>query len=217
MPFAPTRLAFPFVLAALVCAACSSSGGSPATGSDAGDAGGPPPAAPQTYVGAIDNTDAAAALVSANGSTLLFFCGGSKSVATLTHWMRGAVTVDGPFTLTDGPAWTARGQPDGNGGLSGMIDLGGTQPPLTWSLRPVAPGTLEGLYDAQAAGGLPTLIVTQSMSATPPAGQGAFKLAGTIEQVVPLMPIAWIAGQGIPVNVTVSGMTQQVFLQRAQP
>lgn len=215
MTLASRRFSFAFPFAALLCAACSSSGGSPAAGSDAGDAGGLPPAAPQTYVGAIDNTDAAAALVSANGSTLLFFCGGSMSVTTLTHWMRGAAAVDGPFMLSDG-TWTASGQP-GGGGIAGTIDPGGGQPQLTWSLHPVAAGTLEGLYDAQAAGALPTLIVTQPMSAAQPAGQGAFKLAGTIEQVVPLMPIAWIAGQGIPVNVTVSGMTQQVFLQRAEP
>lgn len=215
MPHASHHLSFTLPFTALLFTACSSSSGSPAAASDAGDGGGLPPAAPQTYVGSIDKTDASAALVAANGSTLLFFCGGPQSVTTLTHWMRGSVAVDGPFMLGDG-TWTASGQPNGSG-LSGTIDPGGGQPQLTWSLHPVATGTLEGLYDAQVAGGLPTLIVTQPMSAAQPAGQGAFKLAGTIEQVVPLMPIAWIAGQGIAVNVTVSGMTQQVFLQRAQP
>jgi hypothetical protein len=217
--FAPSRWASLATVAAVALAstlvACSSGSGSPAGGGDAGDAGGLPPAAPQTYVGTIDKTDAAAGLVSANGSTLLFFCGGPQTYTTLTHWMQGSAAVDGPFTLTDG-TWTAKGQPSG-GGLSGTIDPGGGQPQLTWSVRPVIAGTLEGLYDAQVDGGMPTLIVMQPSASTPAAGQGAFRLAGAIQQVVPLMPIAWVAGEGIGVNVTVSGAMQEVFVTRAQP
>jgi hypothetical protein len=207
--FAPHRLSSLVAVVLEVVLACTLG----ACGSS--KTGGPPPAAPQTYVGTIDKTDAVAGAVAANGSALLFFCGGAQSYATLTHWMRGSVSLDGPFTLTDG-TWTAKGQP-GSAGISGTIDPGGGQALLTWSVRPVVSGTLEGLYDAQVDGGLPTLIVTQPTPSATPTGQGAFKLASTVEQVVPLMPIQWVADEGIAVDVTVSGAAQQVFVTRAQP
>jgi len=215
-PFFSARFASLPLLLSMATAACSSGG----SGGGGNGGGGPPPAAPQTFVGAIDGTDAAAALVASNGSVLLFFCGGAQSYATLTHWLRGSgVSLAGSFTLDDA-TWKVTGAPASGGGFSGTIDPGGNAAPMTWSLRPVAAGTLEGLYDANAAGGLPTLIVSQPSASAPAAAQGAFRLSagsGSIEQVVPLMPLEWVANQGIPVNVLVSGSNQEVFLTRAQP
>jgi hypothetical protein len=163
----------------------------------------------QVLVGTVADSDARVGIVTTTRQARLFFCGGATSYMTATHWF--TVDLDSSHQVvqdsgTSGP-FSVVGRVD-SGGATGTVVLGDNQMHV-FQAAPVAPGTLAGVYEANAQCGKVGLIVTQPSSDQAPDGQGACVAPPTggpdlakVGQVNPLLPIARAADGSIRVEVT---------------
>ncbi len=196
--------------------ACGGGGsGNPAPPADAGA---------EVFVGPIQGTDGYGGLVVGSNDALIFFCGGSTHVATLTHWFHHAAIAGGAsFDLTDG-SFTASGSKSANGWTGTYSTPSGG--PYPWSLAPAALDTAQGVYwrviaDAGNAGAV------VAPSGADVAFVGAFKtLSSGILEVTPLDRPVTVTAQGLHVEASLSaggadggadGGTLDFYIQRAEP
>ena len=147
----------------------------------------------RVFVGQVSGSDARIGVVATDHSARIFFCGGSTTYTTMTHWIP-AVPIDahgGTLALQEGSGgWTVAGQVS-DAGVSGEVTpANGSM--LPFHADPVATGTVAGLYEAAGPCGKVGLIVAQGSTSETPVGQGACVPAiggASPEQVNPIHPI----------------------------
>ncbi len=173
----------------------------------------PPAETTQVFVGSVAGTDASVAFVLTGSDALFFACGGTMTLATLTHWFHGTTSLGQPWSFAETTsAATATGTVTATG-ASGMLSPGGGSAPVAWSAAPPAAGTLTGLYTEEIDGqGLADLIVEQAAPGAAPAAVGAFRTPlNIVLQVTPFDPIA-MTPKGILASAVVNGVTEQLTL-----
>ncbi|MET0387782.1 MAG: hypothetical protein ABW321_17555 [Polyangiales bacterium] len=166
--------------------------------------------APERFVGDVDDSDVRVAVVTDRQRARLFFCGGMQSVASATHWFNVDLDGDEVDAEEQGFKLHARFADDTvEGEITGPSD-GDAR---SFTLAPVAKGTIGGLYEGKGECGRIALIASQSNEDAEVEGQGACVGPGrTPEQVNPITPIALQQG-GVPVESPGAGDT--VILQPA--
>jgi hypothetical protein len=187
--------------AATTSVGCSSS--SPAAHPPAADAGG----TERVFTGHMAGTDATVAIVATPRRARAYFCGGSSSYATLTHWFTVDIDSTGKaISQPDAGDWALEAQIAGDQTTGSVTPADGTT--RTFETSAVAPGTIAGLYETLASPcGRIGLIVAQSGAGASPTGQGACIGTGaaggvpSVLQVNPIVPIARSQDGSIPVMV----------------
>lgn len=161
-----------------------------------------------TYVGKLTDpgADAVIGAVSDGAEITVYVCGGAKTYAGDTRWLRGPVDANGGFSLvSDGLTVTG----DVSAGHV-VTDAGIT---LSWTMAE-ASGDLEGVYESRGA--CRTGAVVGDF-----AGDGTMQLQGTwcdgagkFMQVTPILPIA-LTAEGIAAKVEIAG-AGRFFLTRVE-
>jgi hypothetical protein len=142
---------------------------------------------PGRWVGEVADSDVRVGIVADSSRARLFFCGGADSYATATRWFALDI-VDGAVQFAD-DSWHVRAGMEPTR-VSGTVERDdGVE--RAFSAELIAPETLAGLYEGQAACGRLGLIVVQSSRSSPVRAQGACVGPGHApEQVNPILPIA---------------------------
>jgi hypothetical protein len=174
------------------------------------------PSAARVYTGSVDGTDVQVALVASAHQTRIYFCGGPSSYTTMTRWFTLDLNSTGATHAQADASndWTLDGQLAGSGASGSVIVADGTR--LAFHATNVSPGTIAGLYEAEAGCGKVGLIVAQESAQAPPSGQGACissKAVPSVEQVNPIRPLARMADGTIA--VLVAGTTETVLVRAA--
>jgi hypothetical protein len=138
------------------------------------------------FVGAVEDSDARVAIVRGGTYMRLFFCGGPDSVASATQWFN-LDTNDDDVTITTPWQVSAHVASDA---VTGQVtrDDGIVR---NFSAKPIADGTLAGLYEGKGDCGRLGLIVTQPDKSAEVSTQGACVGDGHVpEQVNPILPVS---------------------------
>jgi hypothetical protein len=204
------------ILAAATGFGCSSS--SPAAAHPpANDGGG----TDRVLTGQMAGTDATVAIVASPRHARVYFCGGSSSYGTLTHWFTVDIDSTGKaISQPDAGDWALQAQLEGDRMIGSVTPADGVV--RAFQAGAVAAGTIAGLYETLASPcGRIGLIVLQSSGGAAPTGQGACIGSGaagglpSVLQVNPIVPIARSADGSIP--VVVAGSTAEVMVLPAAP
>ena len=166
----------------------------------------------QRWVGQVEDTDIRiGAVVDRGERARIFFCGGPSSYETATRWITVEVGEDGAYTYEEN-GWRVTGRVEREVIRGELTRDGGDS--SSFSVEPIAPGTLAGLYEGQSDCGRLGLIVTHPRPSDDPSAQGACVGAGhPPEQVNPILPIA-LVGDEIGVKI---GETEASVREAAPP
>lgn len=158
---------------------------------DSGQLAAPSGARVVRWVGAVEQSDVHVAMLVAPGKARLFFCGGTETYASTTRWFN--IAFDGGEHVDfEEDTWRVHAHLAG-GNVAGEVELGDGV--TRWfEAKPVAPGTLAGLYEGKATCGRVGLIVTQASRDALPTAQGACA-GSTTQPITVVAPLREEAGQ----------------------
>jgi hypothetical protein len=156
-----------------------------------------------TWVGAVPETDALAAIAVDDGALRAYVCGGPLTYATLTRWYEGQVEGQGSFNVTSGE-WTMTGGVSDTNAFANFFD--GSSQALFLEAEMVDDG-LSGLYSVEDSG-CHTGVIVMDNGAGAPILQGTWcDEQGHRAQVTPVAPIELVDG-AIHVQVDLSPFGQ---------
>src|SRR5262245_36745889 len=168
----------------------------------------------RVYTGELTGTDARVGIIATERRARVFFCGGTLTLDTMTHWLTADVDANHQLRLSAdaGSGWRIQGTVT-DAEISGEVDVGvGLPRPFRATL--VSERTISGLYEGTAACGRVGLIVTQPTPDSAAAGLGAC-VGPVLEQVNPLEPIMRSADGAI--KVTIGNSTSEREVRAAAP
>jgi hypothetical protein len=162
---------------------------------------------PRAYVGEVEGTDARVGIFGRDrASYRIYFCGGSSTVGSLTHWFN--TTAPPPSDGYDYGIQVERDLAEGE-----IITPSGDRHAFT--ARPVTWGSIPGLYEANAPCGKVGVIISAVPDSDELHVQGAClgQVIADARQVNPILPLTR-ANDG-SVEVQVEGETDTVLVKPA--
>jgi len=165
----------------------------------------------ELYVGAVEGTNALAALVRQNGQVSFYVCGHGESLQSYTRWFKGEMTeTDDGFDLSS-DAWESTGEVDGDTVTGSLVDPDGTS--HVWTLHSASKDSLANLYSVLHSDCRTGVIVLDHGGQEDPTVQGAWcNGEGLIKQVTPMMPLV-VLPEGLEVSVELDTGPEFFFVQ----
>lgn len=161
----------------------------------------------QVYVGAVDGTNALAAMVYEMGLVSFYVCGHGETLESHTRWFNGAPV--GPMFNLNTEGWSTTGTVGGDTVTGHLQDPDGQD--LNWTLHRVEAG-LSHLYSAMHSDCRTGVIVVDD-GREEPAVQGAWcNGEGLIKQVTPMLPLA-LTFDGLEISVDLDTGPVSFFVQ----
>jgi hypothetical protein len=151
------------------------------------------------YVGRVEGSDLALAVVVDGEQLVAYVCGGARTFDSHTAWYRGARTPGGASAELVGPRGALRlvwGDSDAEGVF---VDANGQS--FRWQIARVSEGSRAGLYDRSEPGCRAGAIVLDERGAESSVQGVACDPAGRRSQVTPIMPLVGRPEDGLALRL----------------
>jgi len=165
----------------------------------------------QLFVGAVEGTNALAALVRQNGQIAFYVCGHGDTLQSHTRWFNGEMVVDQDGFELASEAWESTGTVAGDTATGSLRDPDGMS--HAWTLHAAPKGSLANLYSVMHSGCRTGVIVLDDGKTEEPAVQGGWcNGEGLIKQVTPMLPLA-LTSEGLEISVDLDTGPESFFVQ----